>query len=261
MDGTYDFTGKTALVTGAARGIGLACAQLLGRRGAKLALADCDSDGVTASAGALSATAALGLTVDIRDAQSVTRMVENTVGEFGGIDIFVNCAAIIDNKLFLESSFEDWERILTVNLFGAMRCLRAVLPVMVGQGYGRIVYMASDSARIGQARLSYYAAAKGGVVALIKSVAQEVGKSGVTLNIVSPGATNTPLREERETLLRDSIGEERYLRREKSVMSRYPLGRLGEPEDVAHAVAFLSSSHASWITGQVLSVNGGYIMP
>lgn len=121
--------------------------------------------------------------------------------------------------------------------------------------------LASDSARLGQARLSYYAAAKAGVIALAKSVAQEVGKSGVTLNIVSPGATNTELRQERENRMRAEMGEEKYQRRVKSVLKVYPAGRLGEPPDIASAIAYLASEEAGWITGQVLSVNGGFAMP
>jgi NAD(P)-dependent dehydrogenase (short-subunit alcohol dehydrogenase family) len=109
--------------------------------------------------------------------------------------------------------------------------------------------------------LSYYAAAKGGVIALVKSLAQEVGKSGVTLNIVSPGATNTELRQEREARMRAEMGEEKYARRMQSVLRVYPTGRLGEPQDIASAIAFLASEQASWITGQILSVNGGYAMP
>ena len=150
---------------------------------------------------------------------------------------------------------------IDVCLLGPMLCLRHLLPGMVSRRYGRVVCLASDSARLGQARLSYYAAAKGGVIALVKSLAQEVGKSGVTLNVVSPGATNTELRQEREAQTRAAIGEERYQRRVQSVLRMYPTGRIGEPQDIASAIAFLASGEASWITGQVLSVNGGYAMP
>jgi NAD(P)-dependent dehydrogenase (short-subunit alcohol dehydrogenase family) len=132
---------------------------------------------------------------------------------------------------------------------------------MVSRGYGRVVCLASDSARIGQARLSYYAAAKAGVIALVKSVAQEVGGKGVTLNVVSPGATNTPLRQAREAQMLEQMGEEKYARRQKSVLKLYPTGRIGEPEDIGAAIAFLASAEAGWITGQVLSVNGGFVMP
>ena len=145
------------------------------------------------------------------------------------VDIFVSSAAILDDKLFLESQPADWRRMLDVCLYGPMLCLHALLPGMVARRYGRVVCLASDSARLGQARLSYYAAAKGGVIALVKSIAQEVGKSGVTLNVVSPGATNTELRQEREASLRAQMGEEKYQRRVQTVLRMYPTGRLGEP--------------------------------
>jgi NAD(P)-dependent dehydrogenase (short-subunit alcohol dehydrogenase family) len=121
--------------------------------------------------------------------------------------------------------------------------------------------MASDSARIGQARLSYYAAAKAGVIALVKSVAQEVGRSGVTINVVSPGATNTEMRIAREAGLLEQMGPEKYERRQKTVLKMYPAGRIGRPDDIAGGIAFLCSDEAAWVTGQVLSVNGGFCMP
>ena len=132
---------------------------------------------------------------------------------------------------------------------------------MVERKYGRVICLASDSARLGQARLSYYAAAKAGVIALVKSIAQEVGKSGVTLNVVSPGATNTELRQEREARMRGQMGDEKYQRRVATVLKMYPTGRIGEPTDIANAICFLASENASWVTGQILSVNGGFVMP
>jgi NAD(P)-dependent dehydrogenase (short-subunit alcohol dehydrogenase family) len=168
---------------------------------------------------------------------------------------------VLDDKLFMESSPADWKRMIDVCLYGPFHCLHAVLPGMSKRGYGRIVCMASDSARLGQARLSYYAAAKAGVIALVKSVAQEVGAQGITLNVVSPGATNTELRQEREKSMREQMGEEKYARRVQTVLKMYPTRRIGEPDDVAAMVAFLASDRAGWITGQVVSVNGGFAMP
>jgi NAD(P)-dependent dehydrogenase (short-subunit alcohol dehydrogenase family) len=188
-------------------------------------------------------------------------MVDKASGALGPVDIFISSAAILDDKLFLDSKPADWRRMIDVCLLGPMLCLYRILPGMVSRRYGRVVCLASDSARLGQARLSYYAAAKGGVIALVKSVAQEVGKSGVTLNVVSPGATNTELRQEREAQLRQQMGEEKYQRRVQSVLRMYPTGRVGEPDDIAAMIAFLASDRASWMTGQVVSVNGGYAMP
>ncbi len=254
--------GRVALITGGARGIGFAAASLLAKEGVKLALVDINGESAERAASDLgSSTEAIGLRVDITNEAEVKAMVDAVVARFGAIDILINSAAVLDDKLFLESSFQDWDRMLKVCLYGSMILLRQILPGMAERGFGRVICLASDSARIGQARLSYYAAAKAGVIGLVKSVAQEVGTSGITLNIVSPGATNTPLRLEREKSLRDQMGEEKYARRQKSVLKMYPAGRIGEPEDIGSAILFLSSERASWVTGQVLSVNGGFVMP
>jgi len=260
---TTDFRNKVALVTGGARGIGYASARMMARRGARLVLVDIDADRVATAAAELASetgTQVIGVKADISSEAEVNSMVEVSNERFGPINIFVSSAAVLDDKLFMESQSMDWMRMLNVCLHGPMLCLHALLPSMVERQYGRVVCLASDSARMGQARLSYYAAAKAGLIALIKSVAQEVGSNGITLNVVSPGATNTELRQTREASLREQMGDEKYERRVKSVLKMYPLGRLGEPEDIAAAVTFLASDQAAWITGQVLSVNGGYSM-
>lgn len=253
------FAGRTALITGGARGIGFAAAERMAVEGARLVLVDINGEAAEAAAARL--PGAIGLRSNIAEEADVAAMVAAASERQGPIDIFVNSAAVLDDKLFLESGPADWNRMLQVCLHGPMLGLRAILPGMVERRYGRVVCLASDSARIGQARLSYYAAAKAGVIALVKSVAQEIGSNGVTLNVVSPGATNTQLRMDREASLRAQMGEEKYARRVKSVLKLYPTGRIGEPEDVAAAIAFLCSDEASWITGQVLSVNGGFVMP
>ncbi|MBI3042693.1 MAG: SDR family oxidoreductase [Betaproteobacteria bacterium] len=258
------FDGKTALITGGARGIGYATAKMLAEGGARVALLDIKGDLVQDSARKLSAESgakAVGLKADITSEQDVDAAVTRVIESLGPVDILISSAAIADDKLFLDSGPSDWRRMIDVCLHAPMLCLHKVLPGMVSRRYGRVVCLASDSARLGQARLSYYAAAKAGVIALVKSVAQEVGKSGVTLNVVSPGATNTELRQEREAQMRAQMGEERYQRRVQTVLRMYPTGRLGEPDDIAWAIAFLASENASWITGQVVSVNGGFAMP
>lgn len=257
-----EFKDKTVLITGGARGIGFATAEMFAAAGARIALADIDGAAAITSAGKLkSATENVGLEADISKPEQVRAMVAEAVRRLGRIDIFVSSAAILDDKPFLESGPADWERMLSICLWGPMLCLREVLPGMVERRWGRVICLASDAGRVGQARLSYYAAAKGGVIALIKSVAQEVGSTGVTLNVVSPGATNTPLRMAREERLQAQLGEEKYARRVKSILKMYPIGRLGEPDDIAAAVVFLAGEKASWITGQVLSINGGFVMP
>ena len=203
----------------------------------------------------------MGIRADVTDLDDVKSMIAQVEGALGPVDVLLNSAAVLDDKLFLESSPQDWDRMLKVCLYGPMNVLHAVLPGMVQRGFGRIICMASDSARVGQARLSYYAAAKAGVIALVKSVAQEVGPNGVTLNIVSPGATNTEMRQAREEGMKASMGDEKYARRVQSVLKMYPTRRIGEPDDIASAVLYLASAQASWVTGQILSVNGGFVMP
>jgi len=258
------FGGKVALITGGARGIGFATARMLAKGGAKVALVDIQGDLVQSSARKLSqetGAQVIGVRADLTVEDDVRKMAASVNEKLGAVDIFVSSAAIVDDKLFLDTSPSDWHRMLDVCLYGPMLCLHGLLPAMIDRGYGRVICLASDSARLGQARLSSYAAAKAGVIALVKSIAQEVGKSGVTLNIVSPGATDTEMRQERETHMREQMGEEKYQRRLKTVLRMYPTGRLGKPDDIAAAVAFLASDEASWITGQVLSVNGGFAMP
>jgi NAD(P)-dependent dehydrogenase (short-subunit alcohol dehydrogenase family) len=261
MDLRYD--DQVAVITGGARGIGYATAKLFAGAGAKVALVDINGELVEQSAATLArdtGAQVIGVRADVTSESDVDAMAQ-AAGKRGPVGIFVSSAAILDDKLFLESKPTDWRRMIEVCLYGPMLCLHRLVPDMVSRRYGRVICLASDSARLGQARLSYYAAAKGGVIALVKSLAQEVGKSGVTLNVVSPGATNTELRQERETRMRAEMGEEKYARRVQSVLRFYPTGRLGEPQDIASAIAFLASPEASWITGQVLSVNGGFAMP
>jgi NAD(P)-dependent dehydrogenase (short-subunit alcohol dehydrogenase family) len=258
------FEGKSVVITGGARGIGYATAGVVAGAGASVALADINGEAVEASARRLQASSGanvIGVKVDVTSESDVDAMFRDVESRLGSVDILVCSAAILDDKLFMESNSADWRRMIEVCLFGPMHCIHRALPNMVRKGSGRIVCLASDAARLGQARLSYYAAAKGGVVALVKSVAQEVGKQGVTLNVVSPGATNTELRQEREAQMRAAMGEERYQRRVQTVLRMYPTGRIGEPEDIASVIAFLVSDRAAWITGQVVSVNGGFAMP
>lgn len=253
--------GKVAVITGGVQGIGLEVARELARAGVNLMLADVNIDaGKQAVTELGSLTEVEFVRTDLTDSESVKNMVNEAIRKFRRIDYFVNCAAILDDKTFEESSADDWKRMLDVCLMGPMHCLHAILPIMKTQQFGRIVCFSSDSARIGQARLSYYAAAKAGVTALIKSIAQEVGPNGITANIVSPGATNTPLRMKREAALREQMGDEKYSRRVQTVQKMYPLRRIGEPSDIAPMVAFLLSGHAAWITGQVISINGGFSM-
>ncbi|MBO6946372.1 MAG: SDR family oxidoreductase [Rhodospirillales bacterium] len=256
--------GRVALVIGGGRGIGYAVCNDLAAAGCKVAIADINGDGAKESAGNLAAETSaetMGIGLDISSLESVKSGYDEVTKKFGAPEILIITAAIVDDKLFLESSIDDWKPMIDICLYGPMNVLSVALPSMVENKYGRVVCMATDSARVGQARLSYYAAAKAGVVALVKSVAQEVGSKGVNLNVVSPGATNTELRMAREEAMKAEMGEEKYARRVEKVLRMYPVRRIGEPEDIASITAFLVSERASWITGQVVSVNGGFVMP
>ena len=258
-----EFDGKVALIVGAAQGIGFATANELRNSGAKVAVADINGEAAHAAANRLDGddSQKFGVQADISSLESVEAMIQTVTDRLGAPDIVVVSAALLDDKLFLDSGPKDWKRIIDVCLYGPLNVMHAVLPGMVERKYGRIICMASDSARVGQARLSYHAAAKGGVIALIKSVAQEVGPDGVTLNVVSPGATDTELRQAREKQTKEAIGEERYAARTKKVLRMYPARRIGLPQDHANMITYLASDQASWVTGQVISVNGGFVMP
>jgi len=256
---------RLALVTGAVEGgIGYRVAERLAAEGARVALVDINAAAIEASARKLAAETGCevrGFSADIADPESVAAMAADVQAAMGPVEILVNCAAIVSDKLFLESDFADWSRMTSICLYGPMNLIRTFAPTMTEHGYGRIVCLASDSARLGQARLSYYAAAKAGVIALCKSVAQELGPSSVTVNVVSPGATNTSLRQAREESLRTQMGSDNYAKREQRVLKMYPVRRIGEPDDIASMVAYVASDRASWVTGQVVSVNGGFAMP
>ena len=260
---TKGFHGRTALIPGGGRGIGYATGVMLAREGAKVALADVVEDRVVEAAARLkqeTGAETLGIACDITRIDAVRDMVATAEKTLGPLDIMVNTAAIVADKTFMDSTPEDWKQMLDICLYGSMNVIHAVLPGMTGRKYGRIVCLASDAARTGQARHSYYAAAKGGVIALVKSVAQEVGRDGVTLNVVSPGATDTELRRAREREVRAAIGEERFKKREETILRMYPTRRLGQPDDIAAGIVYLCSEQAGWVTGQVLSINGGFSM-
>lgn len=256
---------RLAVVTGAVEGgIGYQVAERLAAEGARLALVDINGEAIAASAGKLAAASGAdvrGYAADIASPASVAALADTIQSEMGAVEILINCAAIVSDKLFLESDHADWTRMIDICLFGPMNLIKNFSPAMVENGYGRIVCLASDSARLGQARLSYYAAAKAGVIALCKSVAAELGPSSVTVNVVSPGATNTSLRKAREASLLSQMGPDNYAKRQAKVHKMYPLRRIGVPDDIASMIVFVASDRASWITGQVVSVNGGFAMP
>lgn len=247
------FDGKVALVTGGASGIGAAIVQELSASGAAVAILDVNADGVRDTVGAVMADGglALGCPTDVTDAEAVAAAVEVATTELGGLDIVVNCAGKAGTRAFLDASPEETRQLVEVNLLSTVNVCRAALPHLVEQGGGRVVNISSDAGRVGAAGDAIYAAAKGGVISLTKSLALEFARHGITVNCVSPGPTDTPM------LRKFSAEAEGVVER---LIKTTPLRRLGQPEDIAAAVLFLASDRASHITGQVLSVSGGITM-
>jgi 2-hydroxycyclohexanecarboxyl-CoA dehydrogenase len=242
---------RVALVTGGARGIGRAIALELAAAGCAVAIGDLlagEAETVTAEIG----RNAIAVPLDITDSAAVAAAVA-TVGErLGPVDIAVNNAGWDELRPFLETDEPFWDRVIDINYKGCLRVTKAVLPGMVDRGWGRLVNIASDAGRVGSSLESVYAGAKGGVIAFTKTIAREVARSGVTANCVCPGPTRTPL-------LEGMAGEggDRFV---DALTRAVPMRRLGEPEDIAAAVAFLASDRAGYVTGQTLSVSGGLTM-
>ena len=247
-----DLAGRVAIVTGAGRGIGREIAAHLARAGADVVVADLD--GATAEAAAAELLAegwsAMAVKVDVRDITQARHVVSATVERFGRLDVLVNNAAVWTTKLFKDTGPEDYERDVGVVLVGTMTMTRAAFDVMREQGGGSIVNMISDSARIGEPFFTVYGAAKGGVMAFTKGLAREAARYGIRVNGVSPAATRTP---GSEANIEQWGGEDR-------IKKLYPLGRLGRPLDHANAILFFASVMSDWVTGQILSVNGGFSM-
>jgi 2-hydroxycyclohexanecarboxyl-CoA dehydrogenase len=244
MAGLVD--GKIALVTGAGSGIGRSIALRLASDGCSVAAADLNLDGARATAAAADGIAAFE--VDVADQDSVVGMVAEVAAVMGRPSVLVNCAGWDEFHPFLETDRPFWERIVAVNYLGVVAVSHAVVPLMVEAGGGRIVNIASDAGRVGSTGEAVYAGAKGGVIAFSKSLAREVARHAVTVNAVCPGPSDTPLFGAFPERIRQS--------RQRAI----PLGRLAQPDDVAHAVSYFASDGAGYVTGQVLSVSGGLTM-
>ncbi len=243
--------GKTALVTGASRGIGRAIALCLAAEGARVAINYAGNvkaaEEVKASVEAAGGTAIL-CQADIADSAAVETMVADVVKEFGAIDILVNNAGITRDTLLMRMKDEDFAKVLDTNLKGVFYCTKAVSKLMMKKRSGRIINMASVVGLVGNAGQTNYAAAKAGVIGFSKSAAKELASRGITVNVVAPGFIGTDM----TAGLPESVKEK--------MLTDIPLSRMGEPEDVANAVLFLASDQASYITGQVVNVDGGMVM-
>jgi 2-hydroxycyclohexanecarboxyl-CoA dehydrogenase len=247
---------RVALVTGGGRGIGRAIVLALAADGRTVAAADLDAESAEQTAGAVESDGgrALAVELDVTDSSSVTATVEQVSDALGPIDVLVNNAGWDELKPFLETDERFWDQVIEVNFKGCLRMSRALLPGMVERGWGRLVNIGSDAGRVGSTNEAVYSGAKGAIVAFTKSIARETARSGVTANAVCPGPTRTPMLE--GMAAESEAGEKLIAALERAV----PMRRLGEPEDVAAAVAFLASEAAGFTTGQTLSVSGGLTM-
>jgi len=242
--------GKTAIVTGAAQGIGRAIAEALAAAGADVAVADLDpgrsQDTVTAITKL--GRRAMNIKVNVANWDDAKSMVDQVVKEWGKVDILVNNAGITRDGLLLRMKEEDWNLVLQVNLNGTFHCTKAALQPMSKQRSGRIVNIASIVGAIGNAGQANYAASKAAVIGFTKTVAREYASRAVTVNAVAPGFIDTAMTQQLSAEVKDTLSKQ------------IPLGRLGQPSDVAAAVKFLASDEAGYITGHVLHVNGGMHM-
>jgi len=244
-----NLSGRIAIVTGASRGIGRATAKMLAAAGATVVAA---ARGENARATVEDITGAGGqahlASLDVTDRESIDRLVAETLERSGRIDILVNNAGITRDQLMLRMKREDWDAVLGTNLTALFSCAQAVLRPMVKQRGGRIVSISSVVGQAGNAGQANYAASKAGIIGFSKALALEVASRGITVNVVAPGLIDTDMTR--------AISQSAH----ETWASKIPLGRLGSPEDVAAAVCFLASDAASYITGQVLAVNGGMYM-
>ena len=241
-----NFNGQTALITGAGRGIGKTIAVKLAESGLDIAIADMNpvSDEVLREIEEYG-TKCLAFQLDVTDVESVDSVVKKIIDETGGIHVLVNNAGITQDSLFMRMKPEQWSQVIDVNLNGVFHVTKAVIRTMVKQHSGRIINISSVVGFSGNPGQVNYSSTKSGLIGFTKSLSREVGTRGITVNAVAPGFINTAMTQ--------ALNESQ----QQAILSQIPLGRMGEAEDIANAVAFLASEEASYITGTVLHVNGG----
>jgi 2-hydroxycyclohexanecarboxyl-CoA dehydrogenase len=241
---------RIAIVTGAGRGIGRGIAEKLAAEGAIVAVCDID-EGTAREAAQTLGGDSISVVTDVTSRESVEAMTEQVRKRFGRIDVLVNNAGWDKAGPFVDSDPADWDRVIAINLYGVLHGCKAVLPVMVEQGHGSLVNIASDAGRVGSSGEAVYSAAKGGIIAFTKSVAREMARHRINANCICPGPADT-------ALFASIGGDDPKLR--EALTRAIPFRRLAEPADVANAVAFLASDEAGYITGQTVSVSGGLTM-
>jgi 3-oxoacyl-[acyl-carrier protein] reductase len=245
------FENQVAVVTGAGRGIGHAIAVRLAKEGARVASVSRTEANAQKTADEINvsrADAAKAYAVDVADQAAVRKAAEQIFADFGRVDILVNNAGVTRDGLSMRMSMEDWDTVLNTNLKGAFNFIQAVMRPMIKQRSGRIINISSIAGLIGNAGQANYAASKAGLIGLTKTLARELASRGITVNAVAPGLIETDM----TTVLSEEIRQ--------NILKNVPLGKLGEPEDIAGAVAYLASAEAKYITGQVLTVDGGMVM-
>ena len=246
--------GKVAIVTGGGQGIGRALTLRLAKEGCKVAIFDLKPEAGEETAELAAGTTIKTYAVDVGDQDQVKAAVAAVEADLGPIWTLVNNAGWDQPAPFLATEKPLWDKIIRINLYGALYTHHAVAPLMVERGGGRIINIASDAARVGTSTEAVYSACKGGVISFTKSIARELASKGVLLNVVCPGPTNTPM-------MASVLGEgERAVKWKDAMVRGIPLKRMGEPEDYAGIVAFLASDDAGFITGQTFSVAGGMNM-
>jgi len=241
---------RVAFVTGASQGIGRACALKLAQSGAAVALAARSQDKLNALAGEITAAGgkAAAFPLDVADEAQIKEVLKSAIARFGKIDILVNNAGITRDQLVMRMKRTDWDAVLNTNLTSAYLCIQQVIGSMLKQRWGRIINITSVFGQTGQAGQANYAASKAGLIGLTMAIAREVASRNITCNAVAPGFI--------ETAMTESLSDDF----KQNAVKMIPLGRVGTPEDVANAVAYLASEEAAYVTGHVLNVNGGMLM-